>query len=341
MIVKKGLVSVIIPVYNVAPYLPRCLDSVLGQTYQDLEILLVDDGSMDNSAQICEDYATKDKRVRIFHQQNGGVSIARNTGLDNAHGEFITFVDADDWIDLHAIENYLTAIVQTQAELAWGKMVCVQNSTPKTVSQATGEIFSIASEDFVISLCLQCQFSVSDKLFSRSLISTTRFLPKYKQGEDFSFLTVLLPRITQVAKLDRVVYFYFQRPTSAMHNADILQHQYNQEIGQTFYDACYQNGFQKALPFALSVLLLSSSLYGIYILLLDKQNKYQSQLNNLITLFHKHRKFIFTNHIIWQPARFLIQIWCLFPTFTQWVSRLPLVNPLLRYLLARKLQAGK
>ena len=97
------IMSVIVPVYNTEQYLHRCIDSILTQTYTDFELLLIDDGSKDKSGDICDEYALKDSRIRVFHKENGGVSSARNLGLDNAAGEWITFVDSDDWI----IESYL------------------------------------------------------------------------------------------------------------------------------------------------------------------------------------------------------------------------------------------
>lgn len=93
------MVSVIVPVYNSSRYLHRCIDSILYQSFNDFEVLLVDDGSTDNSGEICDEYAAKDSRVRVFHKENGGVSSARNVGLDNAVGEWVTFIDSDDWID--------------------------------------------------------------------------------------------------------------------------------------------------------------------------------------------------------------------------------------------------
>src|SRR5690606_27273688 len=95
-------VSVIIPVYNAEKYLRECIDSVLAQTFDDFELLLINDGSTDGSGKICDEYAQKDARVKVFHKENGGVSSARNLGLDNAKGEWITFIDSDDWIG----ENY-------------------------------------------------------------------------------------------------------------------------------------------------------------------------------------------------------------------------------------------
>ena len=95
---KSPIISVIVPVYNVEPYLTRCLDSILVQTFSDFELLLVDDGSSDCCGAICDTYAQKDSRVRVYHQTNAGVSHARNTGLDHARGQYVVFVDSDDYV---------------------------------------------------------------------------------------------------------------------------------------------------------------------------------------------------------------------------------------------------
>ena len=104
-------ISIIVPVYKAELFLPRCIDSILTQTFTDFELLLIDDGSPDNSGSICDEYALKDKRIRVFHKENGGVSSARNLGLDNAKGEWITFIDADDWISNTFIEHLYKPIL--------------------------------------------------------------------------------------------------------------------------------------------------------------------------------------------------------------------------------------
>ena len=93
------MISIIVPVYNVEPYLRKCLDSILDQTYRDLEILIIDDGSTDGSGAICDEYAGKDDRIKVFHTENNGLSAARNLGLSKAQGKFVGFVDSDDWIE--------------------------------------------------------------------------------------------------------------------------------------------------------------------------------------------------------------------------------------------------
>ncbi len=103
---KTPKISVIVPVYNVEKYLPECIESILAQTFTDFELLLIDDGSPDNSRKICDKYAAQDCRIRVFHKPNGGVSSSRNLGLDNANGEWITFVDADDSLQIDALETF-------------------------------------------------------------------------------------------------------------------------------------------------------------------------------------------------------------------------------------------
>ena len=114
----EELVSIIVPVYNVEDYLTECIESAIKQTYHNLEIILVDDGSTDTSGKICDMYACKDDRIKVFHKQNGGLSDARNTGIEKATGEYIYFLDSDDMLPTGAIEKMLNACVQEDADMA-------------------------------------------------------------------------------------------------------------------------------------------------------------------------------------------------------------------------------
>lgn len=104
-------ISIIVPVYNAERYLHRCIESILAQTFKDFELLLIDDGSKDNSGYICNEYAGKDERVKVWHKENGGVSSARNVGLDNVKGEWVTFVDSDDYISSNYFDNLLAELI--------------------------------------------------------------------------------------------------------------------------------------------------------------------------------------------------------------------------------------
>ena len=111
------LISVIVPIYNVEKYLERCLDSIIKQTYKNLDIILVDDGSIDNSTKICDEYVKKDSRIKVIHKENGGLSDARNVGIDNSDGKYICFIDSDDYIELDMIENLYDGIVKNNANI--------------------------------------------------------------------------------------------------------------------------------------------------------------------------------------------------------------------------------
>lgn len=121
------MVSVIIPVYNVAAYLEECVQSVLNQTYTNLEIILVDDGSTDDSGAMCDRFAATDPRVRVIHRENGGLSAARNTGLTNANGQFLYFLDSDDWIDPDTVEQLRTQLLETDSDFVIFNAVCFED----------------------------------------------------------------------------------------------------------------------------------------------------------------------------------------------------------------------
>lgn len=114
----QPLVSVIVPVYNVEKYLDKCISSIISQSYKNLQVLLVDDGSTDASSQICDKYADNDARIAVYHNSNHGPSYSRNFGLEHSSGEYITFIDSDDWLEDDYVTNLVRAIIETGSELA-------------------------------------------------------------------------------------------------------------------------------------------------------------------------------------------------------------------------------
>ena len=190
-------ISVIIPVYNAEKYLRSCIDSVLAQTYKDFELLLIDDGSKDSSGAICDEYAAQDARVSVFHKENGGVSSARNLGLDNAQGEWITFVDSDDYIE----ENFLKSFEgNLDADLVVGGMIenGPQGQLLRNIPSGYHLPPTFAIEGNLTKLAFQ---SAWGKLFRGSLVKKLRFDESMIIGEDHFFIL----RYVYIAKSMRIL----------------------------------------------------------------------------------------------------------------------------------------
>lgn len=212
-------ISAIIPVYKVENYLHKCVDSVLAQTHSDLEVILVDDGSPDNCGVICDEYAAKDSRVKVIHKENGGVSSARNSGLDMATGQWIMFVDSDDLIDHHYAEFLLKAAQQTDADL-----VCCGNSRfieePSLSSDDRFEEYSVElfTREEAMANAFQIWYkpNVWGKLARRELFEAVRF-PAAKRAEDLWVSYQLLAGCERVAMMRHYAsYHYRSTPQSAM-----------------------------------------------------------------------------------------------------------------------------
>lgn len=221
---NNELISIIIPVYNVEKYIRKCLDSVLDQTYTNWECILVDDGSPDNTGKICDEYADKDKRFKVIHKENEGVSIARNVGLDRVYGEWITFVDSDDYLLGNALEILYGNIVRTGADclLAGSK---VQNND----SIRDYVIPSPCNDKDVLKGILQN--ALWSYIFRASIIqeNNIRFIPNLAYSEDQVFLCMFALNAKKITHIDTPVYVYRKNDASACASKDGLrkaQHQF-------------------------------------------------------------------------------------------------------------------
>lgn len=203
-------ISVIVPVFKVEPYLHRCVDSILGQTFTDFELILVDDGSPDNCPAICDEYAQKDSRVIVIHQGNGGLSAARNTGIDwtfaNSDSQWLTFIDSDDWVH----ECYLQIMMNA----------AIQNSVPIVACNflATNDLNGTVKKIEGITACVDTEWAYSEKygmcmtacckLYSKELFANLRF-PVGKLHEDAFITHLLLFSVSRIALCDDMLYNYF------------------------------------------------------------------------------------------------------------------------------------
>jgi len=213
------IISIIVPVYNAEKYLPKCIDSVLSQTFHDFELLLIDDGSQDNSGIICDEYVQKDFRISVFHKKNGGVSSARNVGLDNARGEWITFLDADDFIFPDALENICNDLGFTKNDLfLYGSVRLLEND--KTLSM--GKILDGIYANYIT--CIQ-HYAICGYVFCREIINkqNLRFIEGLAYSEDRIFIYQYVVNCKSVAVRKKQIYVYRKNLESACYSKDVLK----------------------------------------------------------------------------------------------------------------------
>lgn len=214
----SSLISVIVPVYNTERYLDKCIQSILNQTHRNLEIILVDDGSTDGSPEKCDFYALSDARVHVIHKQNGGQASARNVALDMCHGEYIGFVDSDDWIEPEMYAELLTQAEKYGAKLAvCGRYDAFEDSDEMRVCKRIGENGIFRAYDVLPKMTLGqiSDFSVCDKLHHRCLWQNIRF-PEGEIYEDFAVMYKILLAAESVVLCDKPFYVYFHRRNSTI-----------------------------------------------------------------------------------------------------------------------------
>ena len=215
-------ISIIVPVYRVEQYLHRCVDSIMDQSFTDFELILVDDGSPDNCGEICDEYAKKDRRIRVFHKENGGVSSARNLGIDNSFGEYISFVDADDFISLNWLECLYEKAISSNADIIVASYTKSSKCGNKSCRIDEAEIVNTSQEakfEYLCRLLLHDGFGweVWSRLFKRSLIVDNKIEMQGTFAEDMSFCArcSLLSKI--IYHIDNCDYYYnVDNPVSAM-----------------------------------------------------------------------------------------------------------------------------
>ncbi len=205
----KDLISIIVPIYNVEKYLNKCIESIVNQTYENIEIILIDDGSNDNSGIICDEYAKKDNRIIVVHKENGGVSSARNKGLKIAKGEWISFVDADDWIEQTFCQTLLNKVTQEQADIALCGYNRITDNRIEKINANNQEVFLDSNEYLVKSLNPQTGFGFCHmKLIKKEVLKSISFNERIEVGEDALFNIQLSTYIKKAVFLKQPLYNY-------------------------------------------------------------------------------------------------------------------------------------
>lgn len=276
----KPLVSVIVPVYNAEKYIKRCIESILNQTCNDLELILIDDGSPDNCGAICDEYATKDSRIKVFHQNNGGVCAARNTGLDHAVGEYISFVDSDDYLESNALEILYGDIVSHNADISCALMIGDSNQDVSNLGSGLYEVWQ--GKDALKQALLDNRFSYSvwAKMFKTDLLNNTRFEEGRKIHEDSFF----------------VFFCFLKEPTVVVRNVGIYNYELNLDsashaaFSEKFFDILYFANKKKELvnkkypEFQVEVnnIIVKANLAMLHAFCNTSDKKYKNDINQCV-----------------------------------------------------------
>ena len=211
---NEKLVSVIVPIYNVEAYLNRCIDSIVNQTYKNLEILLIDDGSTDYSGKICDEYAKKDKRITTIHKKNGGLSDARNVGIEKANGKYITFVDSDDYIDIDYIEYLYSLIKKYKTNISFCKLRVIYNNNKRNQKQNAKDCIYNKIKAFKdILYAKNFDVSACGKMYLTEDFADVRF-PKGKLFEDNATIYKIIDKNEYIAVGFEYKYNYIIRKNS-------------------------------------------------------------------------------------------------------------------------------
>lgn len=212
-----SLISVIVPIYKVEKYLKKCVDSIINQTYKNLEIILVDDGSPDNCPKICDEYAKQDSRIKVIHKENGGLSDARNAGMKIATGDYISFIDSDDYISGDFIETLYTTMKTENSDIVECDIVRFEDGTTPVIEKENSDINSFSTEKGLSLLIAENKFHqhVWNKLYKSEIALKIPFA-KGKLNEDEFWTYQIFGQAEIVTKINKPMYFYLQRSGSIM-----------------------------------------------------------------------------------------------------------------------------
>ena len=282
-------ISIIIPIYNVEQYLPQCLDSIINQTYKNLEIILINDGSTDNSGKICDNYAKVDNRIHVFHKKNEGVSSARNLGLEKCTGDFIGFIDPDDFIELNMYELLYNEQQKTNADIVW----CNYSLYYSLNKQIFGEINSNITynllninekNDFYSDLFYKYNMKAYlwNKLYQKEIFSNIKF-PYKKIFEDLFVFIYLISKANKISFINKKLYYYRQRVNSICNkthihstfNIDMIESYIKSSIDYKYFSN--NNNVSNILSFHTYLFVLKN------ILFYQKCNLYKSEKKYIIS----------------------------------------------------------
>lgn len=294
------MISIIVPIYNAEQYLHRCIDSILAQSYTDFELLLIDDGSTDGSGAICDEYAAQDTRVRVFHKENGGVSSARNLGLDNAQGEYITFCDADDYVGEDWLAAYNEAIA-SNVDMAIQGYYAIDgdNTVEKKLQPCSGNSIETKRQLVADLFAQEVYYYLWVKLFRKGLLEAhqIRFDEQSVLGEDTQFISKYLEYVVSFKCIDSLGYYYILPSQKKVYGPNVnytswpilssMNTIFDGNIPKIIYQKYYglfKNYTVMQLVEGHSLSSYHISLYGRMVKTLDKTHSLKDRLLNFLII---------------------------------------------------------
>ena len=259
----NDLVTIIVPVYKCEKYIRKCIESILSQTYQNFELILVDDGSTDTSSEICESYKKKDNRIILIHKQNGGLSSARNVGLDKAKGNWILFVDSDDWINENLCNRCVKYAHETNSDVVVFELIKVFKDNYIKMSVENVQT-GILSKNAAMSLLGDDGFGsyAGNKIYRKELFENIRY-PEGKYLEDIGTTCYLFDKANVISYLKEPYYYYLQRSDSIMHSMSSkkVRDQFELRLEQNKF---FKDKYPDACAFSSEALFRSAIIYCLY-----------------------------------------------------------------------------
>lgn len=289
-------ISIIVPVYNVEKYLEKCVDSILAQTFRDFEVVLVDDGATDSSGKLCDQLCEKDARIRVIHKENGGLSSARNAGIENARGNYLAFIDSDDYIDPGMMEELYRNIVNEDADLSvCGMFDCYYGKEPKIHEP----FYQVMDPKEAIDIAFTGDFSAIssvNKLYKSSVMKDIRF-PVGKIYEDAFICVDVFLACKKIVLTSKQYYYYYHRENS------ITTMSFSKKKFDTI--AAYQHNYQLIKEHYPELIEIAAGrLFWAHMLVLDQllnaenRKDFKEQEDQIVGFLKKHRKQVMKSPVL-------------------------------------------
>lgn len=336
------LISIIIPVYNVEKYLRQCVDSVLAQTYKNLEIILIDDGSVDSSGKICDEYAVQDRRVKVIHQNNQGVYVSRNVGLQVATGEYIGFVDSDDYIKPDMYQILLEETLKNQVDITMCGQFLLKPNGVEAVKFPQKTAYIYPDNATWLKDLMTYPFATQvlwNKLFKKQAIGNIIFNPQLRNSGDCQFLLDLLCKPLRVAFVPQPLYYYVVRDNSITHRYSVRFFAGRYSVWKCAISIANKMYQKENIPWMNVIyrewFIPTAFMLAVFIILQDVNNEYNKEFWEVHSVCYRvqqspMRRSLRPIHRVWT--------YCFgkFPAFTRTLLRLPIVRQLAIYYILHR-----